>query len=348
MKIREALFHESKELQRLQEKAPQGKSFVVSTVNIPDFFSRVRVYESWKVFNAYKGDQIIGSAACAIRNAVVGGHVHRVGYEFQYFTSLEYRRKGVAQALRKKIDDYLSDQGAVLSYACIMEGNLPSMRLFEREGFYLHRKLVMPAIAARKEVPISRTQSIRTVTRRDLEAVAELLNQTWHGHDLFEPMSADSIAQTFERVENLNTSDMLILEEGGKILACMAIWDWSKIMKINILHLNLRMWILLRLLYFARLLPKFPRSGDTLRQMMLTMIGYHSPENLSLLVKYANNIALSEGVEQVFCICERGDRLLKSLRGLTRVDTGVNLYVKSLQPDVSITDARVAMTGFDM
>jgi N-acetylglutamate synthase-like GNAT family acetyltransferase len=336
------------ELQRLQEKAPQGKSFVVSTVNIPDFFSRVRVYESWKVFNAYHNDRIVGSAACAIRDAVVGGRIHPVGYEFQYFTSPEYRRKSIAQALRKRIEHYLSDQGTVLSYACIMEGNLPSMRLFERQGFHLHRRLVMPAIAVRKEVRVHSDENIRSVTSRDLEAVAELLNQTWSGHDLFEPASAERLAHTIERTENLSYNNMFVLENRGRITACAALWDWSKIMRINVLRFTLKMQILLRVLFLTRVLPRFPRPGDILRQMMLTMVGYKSPADLAPLVEHVNNLAWKDDVEQVFCICERKDELLQSLKGFTRIDTGVNLYVKLLHSDISLTDAPVAMTGFDM
>ena len=101
MMIREAVPQESEMLQRLQTMAPQGKSLVFSSVNIPDFFSRTRAYETAKVFNAYEKDRIIGSAACAIRDAVLGPRVLRVGYEFQYFTSPDYRRRGVAGSLRE-------------------------------------------------------------------------------------------------------------------------------------------------------------------------------------------------------------------------------------------------------
>ncbi|MFQ6088761.1 MAG: GNAT family N-acetyltransferase [Candidatus Methanofastidiosia archaeon] len=53
--------------------------------------------------------------------------MHRVGYEFQYFTSLDYRRKGVARRLHQHIEDYLTRQGVLLSYCLIMEGNLSSI-----------------------------------------------------------------------------------------------------------------------------------------------------------------------------------------------------------------------------
>lgn len=348
MEIREAVPQESEALQLLQAKAPQGKSLVVSTVNIPDFFSRVRAYGSWKVFNAYEEGRIIGSAACAIRDAVVAARVHRVGYEFQYFTSPDHRRRGIARALRQAIERHLSEHGVALSYALIMEGNVPSISLFEREGFHLHRKLVMPAIAVTKKKPVPGAERIRAITARDLPAVAELLNQTWRGRDLFEPTSARSLERQIERIPTFGYGNVLAFEDQGRILACLAHWDWSKIMRITVLRLNLRMRLLGKVLLLARILPRFPAPGDTLRQIMLTMLGYQSSAHLVPLVRHVNNLAFQEGIEQVFCICERDDKILESLKGFTRVDTGVNLYVKPLQPDISIGHAPIAMTGFDM
>ena len=348
MEIREALLQESEELQQLQAKAPQGESLIVTTVNIPDFFSRVRTYESWRVFNAYEGDRIIASAACAIRDAVIGAQVYRVGYEFQYFTSPDCRRRGAARRLREKIENYLSGQGAVLSYALLIEGNIPSMRLFELEGFHLHRKLVMPGIAVIKEMQVPGAENIRTIAPGDLKAVSDLLSQTWHGHDLFEPTSVDSLARQFKHLANLDYSNVFVCENEGRVSACIAFWDWSKIMKLTLLRRSLKMQIVGNLLVLMRILPRFPTPGDSLRQMMLTMIGYKSPADLSPLVKHANNLALREGIEQLFCICERHSRILESMKGLTRFDIGINLYVKPLRPDILLTDAPVATTGFDM
>jgi len=197
--IREAVPQESEMLQRLQTMAPQGKSLVFSSVNIPDFFSRTRAYETAKVFNAYEKDRIIGSAACAIRDAVLVLVFSESAMNSS--TSLLSITEGevVAGSLREGIESYLSGEGVALSYATIMEGNVPSMRF-------------------------------------------------------------------------VSTA-----------------------------------------------------AGEACRQS-----------------------GLRNGIEQLFCIYERDDRILESMKGLMRVDTGVNLYVKPLQPDVSMTDAPVAMTGFDM
>ena len=89
-----------------------------------------------------------------MRNAIVNGKNRRVGYEFQYFTSPDHRRRNIAKLLRRQIEGHLTQHDAQLSYALIMEDNLPSMRLFEGEGFKSHRTLLMTVLAVRKEMDL--------------------------------------------------------------------------------------------------------------------------------------------------------------------------------------------------
>jgi hypothetical protein len=62
--IRDAMLDDNEELQELQGQCPMGTTLIVSTVNTPDFFARVKAYESWKVLVACENSRIIGSAAC--------------------------------------------------------------------------------------------------------------------------------------------------------------------------------------------------------------------------------------------------------------------------------------------
>ncbi|NWG03879.1 MAG: GNAT family N-acetyltransferase [Syntrophaceae bacterium] len=160
MNIREATLEDDKELQDLQAKCPQGKTLIVSLVNTPDFFARAKAYESYRVYVACDDHRIISSAACGMRQAFIKGSLRRVGYEFQYFTSPDYRGKGIAKQLHKQIVDYLTQQGAVLSYLLVMEGNLPAMRLFASLGFEHHCALVMPGLAIYKEMKVAHEEKM--------------------------------------------------------------------------------------------------------------------------------------------------------------------------------------------
>ncbi len=348
MNVREAVPEDNDELQELQAKCPQGTTLVVSTVNTPDFFARAKAYESYKVFVACEGQRIIGSAACALRDAIVAGKINRVGYVFQAFVSPDARRKGVASQLLQQREDYLSQQGAVLVYTLIIEGNLPSMQHVEKRGFNLHRTLVMPALVVRKEMNVPSMGRIRPVTSKDLATVAELLNETWQGFEFHESTSAEALAQFINRTPAYSSDNLLVLEDQGELLACLGFWDWSQIMRITVKALSLKMRMIGFLLTTTRILPEFLKPGDIMKQIMLTPIGFKDPSHLAVLVRYVNNQALLSGIQQIFCICERDHMLLRSMKGFIRVNTAMHLYVKLLQPNISLSDKPVFIDGIDM
>src|SRR5215467_12352322 len=124
--VREALPEDGEGLQAMQERCSIGTELVLTPVNVPDFFERIKVYEDCKTFIACEGDQMAGSASCALRTLLVGGREVTVGYEFQYITNPDYQRRGIASRLRKSIEKYLLEHGASISYCMIMENNIPS------------------------------------------------------------------------------------------------------------------------------------------------------------------------------------------------------------------------------
>jgi GNAT superfamily N-acetyltransferase len=351
LNIREATIEDNQELQQLQAKCPQGKTLIVSLVNTPDFFARAKAYESYQVYVACENNQIVGSAAGAIREAIVNGNLRRVGYEFQYFTSPGYRGRGIARQLHKYIRNHFIQHGAVLSYLLVIEGNLPAMGLFEGLGFKLHRALIMPGLAIYKDMDVAHKGSIRPIAPEDLAAVAKLLNDTWQGYDLYEPTSAEALVRSINRIPVYSFNNLLVLEDRGEILACLGFWDWGQIMKITMKARSLKMRMMGSLIDIARnfrSLPRIPRPGDTLKQWCLTPIGFKNSSHLRWLIRYLNNLALQRGIEQIFCIGERNHALLNSMKGFIHVDTTMHLYVKPFQQDVSMGDRPVFINGIDL
>jgi GNAT superfamily N-acetyltransferase len=351
MNIREATPDDNQRLQELQAKCPQGKTLIVSIINMPDFFGRAKAYEDYKVYVACEDDQIIGSAACAVREAGVNGKPNRVGYEFQYFISPSYRGRGVAKQIHREIEDHLLQNGAVLSYLLVMGGNSPAMRLFEGQGFKLHRTLVMPGLPLYKKMEIPSKGKLRSVMPRDLTAVAMLLNDTWRGYDLYEPTSAEALAQFINRTPAYRFENLILLEDRGEISACLGFWDWRQVMRITVVKRSLKMRMIGMLLDFLRNFRPMPRrikEGDTLKQMILTPIAFKDPGHLAVLIRYLNNQALQEGIEQIFCVCERDHVLLSAMKGFVRIDTTIYLYVKPLQQNVSMGNIPVFIDGIDL
>jgi GNAT superfamily N-acetyltransferase len=351
MNIREATKEDNQVLQELQAKCPQGKTLIVSIVNTPDFFARAKAYHSYKVFVACEDNQIVGSAACAIREAFLNGTLRRVGYEFQYFTSPDYRGKGIAGQLHKQIRNYFNQHGVALSYLLVIEGNLPAMRLFKSLGFNFHRTLTMPSLAIYKKIDVAHQGTIRQIGPEEWSKVSDLLNDTWQDYDLVEPISAEALTQFVNRTPAYNLNNLFVVEDHGEILACLGFWDWGQIMKITLKARSLKMKIMGSLLDITRLfwsMPRIPKVGDTLKQWCLTPIGFKDPKYLAALLRYLNNLALKRGIEQIFCICERNHPLLTAMRGFIHVDTAMHLYVKPFQQDVSMGDRPVFINGIDL
>jgi L-amino acid N-acyltransferase YncA len=348
MEIREATPDDNEALKKLQAKCPQGTDLIVSVVNTPDFFARAKAYESYKLYVACEGDTIIASGACALRNALVSGKLSRVGYLFQTFVHPNHRKKNLAKSLLQNIEGHLIQNGAVLIYGLIMEKNLPSIKLVESLGFKLHRKLVMPSLVIRKEVTIQSGKKIRSARSDDLTNVAKLLNETWQNHELYEPASADILARFISRTPKFLMENLLLLENGGKILACLCFWDWSQVMKLTLQSLNLKMKIIGRLLFITRVLPKALKPGDELNQIMLTLIGYKEPSHLAMLIRYINNMALKKDIKQIFCISERKHPMQNSLKGIIRISTNISLYIKPLKDNLKLHEGPVFIDGIDM
>ncbi len=350
MVIRDATPDDNEVLQKLQATCPQGTSVLVSIVNIPDFFARAKTYESHRVFVACADTGIIGSAAVGVRDAIVNGETQRVGYEFQFFTAPDHRRKGVGQALHRHIEDYLVSQKAALSYLFVMAGNAAPQRLFEREGFRLHRTVAMPIILVYKKMGVNSKAKMRPITSRDFPIVARLMNETWTGYDFYEPKSARGLAQFIDCTPAYSLDQLMVLEDEGEIIACLGFWDWSQIARITVRAVSGQLKIIGLMTTLLRpiwSMPRIPKAGTIMKQWCLTPIAYRAPEHLIPLIRYINNLAMNRGIEQIYFISERNDPLLRCLKGLFHRDVALHLYIKSLQK-ILVGDNRIFLDGIDL
>ena len=351
MDIRPATVSDNSELQKLQAQCPQGTTLVVLTVNKPDFFARVKAYDDYQVYAVCEDDRIIGSAACAVHDGIVNGQVVKVGHQFQAFVHPEYRGRRIAGQLLQIREQYLEQQGAALAYALIMEDNTPSTRHVERQGYKRHRTLIMPGLSVFKEMDVRPFGRIRAATVNDLDAVADLLNRTWQGYELYEPASAIGLLQFIARTPAYDFHNLFVLEENDSIVACLGFWDWSQVTRIIVEKLNFKMRVAGLFADAARYLipmPRMPKVDALLKQMVLTPIAFENPRHLAVLMRHVNNLAFRSGIGYIYFICERKDPLLASMKGFARIDTAMYLYIKPLREDILPADAPVFINGIDL
>jgi GNAT superfamily N-acetyltransferase len=317
-------------LQELMARAPQGSpdQLSVTLITAPDFFGRARMYEDATVFVTDVENDPAGSASVTIRDVTVGGRTERVGYEFQYFTSIEHRRMGVAGQLRQRIEQHLVDSGATMTTALIMDNNPPSYRFFQRNGFERQRDAALTFVFLTQHTDVWPGMGIRPATRADLPGIVHLLRETWAGYDLLADWDVAGLEAYARRVIRPGLSGLLVREEHGALTACAGIWDWSAVQQVYVNAIAPEV---------QEQLPTF-RVGKTLRQWGLTAIGYRDPDALAPLLRHIANHAYSRKIDQIGLMDLPGIEDTGRFIGLPTARIEIGLYVKPLRADAELSD----------
>lgn len=323
MRIRDAAMHDAAMLQTVMEHCPQGSGLVFTVVNSPDFFARSRAYEHARVFVAEDDGHLAGSAACAVRTLMVNGLPARVGYEFQYFTCPNHRRRGTARFLRDQIEAHLRSSGVAITTAILARSNTASRGLFERAGFEPIADLICRFIFAEPYLDMLTPHGVRTARESDLFDVAELLNYSWRHHNLAPLMTASELARFLTRTPGIDLDRLLVLDRGGRVRACAGLWDWSASTKFRIHSVedSTAMGLPTRL-------PLEP--GSVLNQWGLSQVGFETDSDLYMLLRVAANQSLALGIERLAIVAEAGSPLLEASKGFDYLDVDLAVFAKSL------------------
>lgn len=351
MIIREALASDNEELIMKQALCPVGKDLIVRVVNSPDFWGRARAYRNHKVFVACENGEIVGSAACAIRKALINGHLHNIGYEFQYFTVPDSRRKGVAKSLHQQIESLFNEHNVALSYLLVLEGNTPSINLFESLDFIHERTINMLYLPVFKEMEAITDYQVRPLSVNDFSDVANLSNQTWANFNLYEPLSSETIKETIERIPEYSTDNAFVLESEEGIVSCLGYWDLNRVTTMTVEKLSLKLRVLGLLLDVTRPFYAVPRSinsGELLKQWCLTPIAFTKPYYFEELLRHLNNLALEQEIDQLFFVYEPDQTLQRELSDFFTVNVQQYLFVKQLIPEINLDSRPVLIDGIDL
>ena len=122
-------------------------------------------------------------------------------------------------------------------------------------------------------------------------------------------------------------------------------------MRIKVEQLNTKMKLvklLADLARFFRPTPSMPQTGELLKQIMLTPIGFKHPKYLAPLLKHINNLARQKAIGLIYCVCEQGHPLLSSMRGFARMDTPIHVYVKYLLGNAILGNKPLFIDGIDL
>jgi ribosomal protein S18 acetylase RimI-like enzyme len=340
MLTRDVMPDDAPKLQSLMRDAPQQSNGVEFSLRTePDFFGRARAYDHARVLVAEEDGELAGSAAIAIREQIVDGRPSRVGYEFQYFTASTHRRRGVASHLRGALEQVLAEHRVDYTSAVVVSENHASIGMFEKQGFERHRDLEIIFLLVLDDFPHYADPTVRPASPADLPAIADLVNATWHNHDLRTPVTAESLARSISRVPTLRYERLLVKEDrAGRIVASAAIWDWSAVQRMHIHRVDPEIQALMPTL----------RPNSDVRNWGLTHVGYASPHALLDLVRFICGEAKAAGVDQVGLVSEPETGIAAALPGIPKATIAGAVLLKTLNGRRPTGDSPVYVDVIDL
>ena len=329
MEIREARPDDNEVLKALQARIEFGDSVVFRRVVRHDFFNRSKTHNSGKVFVACEGDDILGTAAVAIRQGTVGGKLRKIAYQYQLFVSPDHRRKGVARGLSEKRRQYIEAQTVDICYLITEQSNPVVKRLVESEGFIRYRRLVNRGRIVTEKVDVSGIGSLRQYEESDSASLITLVNNTWAGHDLYEPLTEVSLRDRIERCRVVGLDNLFLLEKEGEIAACLGVGNRSHNESLMAVSVDPRLrenaqWA--------------PEPGQELPPALgFGLIGYRNRSDLCTILQLLNNRLAGQGPTYGFLIHDESCNPVPEMNGFFQMNNISDMYVLSLNDEVNLS-----------
>ncbi|MHB8378282.1 MAG: GNAT family N-acetyltransferase [Dehalococcoidia bacterium] len=188
----------------------------------PDFFSRHRLQREHRVMVADLGGEIVGVAAAALHTPLIERRPHRLAYINHARVRADVQRRGVAGAFSAALLAWAKEHGAEGSYWFIAPANVDSIAFGGRGGGR------WPADITFRRIDVSRADAATAAPLEPgrLDEAVGLINATHEGQDLFEPLTAASMAARLRNdpaqygIEHLRG-----VVAGGRLVAVAGLWD---------------------------------------------------------------------------------------------------------------------------
>lgn len=151
----------------------------------------------------------------------------------------DYRRQGIARELSDWALDYITDllrSDAVL-YGAIMADNV-SLKLADRYGFKATNPIQGGIVPMRKSPPTSIPDlEVRTAERNELPAMVEGMNTFYREHNLWVPVSVDTLEDFLrQEVNEIKPNQLYVAVRGEEVVAGLSLSDRTKLVRMRLVH----------------------------------------------------------------------------------------------------------------
>lgn len=314
-----------------------GTSIVLGVDSSPDYFARSRPFKDWHVLVATENESILGSCSFAFNATLVGDRQVKSGYEYGLMVDPLHRRKGVAEKLQRHIEQVASDNNVDLLHLDVIEDNLPSVNLASKMGFEKAKDCITFSLMPYKKQKTANDSTIGIMNETDIEAVTDLINETYSSYNFFAPLESHDLLESIKRIPHFDFHNILVLKRNGKIEAALGYWDYNKVRKYIVEKLNWRLkgqTYLIGVVGLFTKMPHIPKLGESLLSYNLTIVAYSNLESLAQLIRQVVNVALEKEIHFINVTVDPESPIATILSQFAHTKMKLYVYVKSLRQEI--------------
>lgn len=151
----------------------------------------------------------------------------------------DFRGMGIARDLSDWALEYITDllRSDTVLYGAIMDGNASS-KLAEKYGFRATRHVQGGIVPMRKRPPAPLPGlEVRLANRGELPAIVEGMNAFYRDHDLWSPVSEDTLEEFLGReVAGEKPNQLYVAARGGEIVAGLSLSDQTNLVRMRLIR----------------------------------------------------------------------------------------------------------------
>ena len=322
--VRKARSSDNEDLLDIQRRSPQGTYFVLGVDSSPNYFNRTKPYMNGHVFVAEEDKRVVGSSSCAFLDTVISGIPCKASYGYGLMVDPNHRRKGIATKLGDQVRAFIDKEGVDLRFMIIIEGNVPSINLVNKLGYSLLHDFLRVTVYMHEGQKPDHPEYIRKMEKTDAGNVAELLNEYYHGYDLYVPFTGESLMEEIDRYPFFEMEDIILYEDETGLQACLGYWNYNKITKYSVNKIPQEMIDAAN----ASNAPFIPELGQTFSMYFSHYPAYRDETSFIDLVRYTNGVLLKRKVDYITFPVNAGTPLHNLLAEFPHVIGNTHIYAK--------------------